>query len=316
MRLMACPTSSTAPTSAGCRRLPADRIPHHVGVILDGNRRWARERRRDDRTAATSAGRRQDRGLPRLVRRGRRRGRHAVAALDRQPRPAAAGARAAAGDHRGDRQRRSPRPDAGGSPGRRARPAARRSTAEALKEAADATERRRRAARQRRRRLRRPARDRRRGPLAAARARRRGAPRSTSSPRSSTSSTSPSTSTPAASPTPTWSSAPRASSGCPASCSGRARTRSSTSARRTGRTSARSTSCARCAPTAPATAASAPEALGVALRDASGRRVRALTVVATAGIRRAVREAHRRMQRVPTGGRHPALGPVPDPAHE
>ena len=44
-----------------------------------------------------------------------------------------------------------------------------------------------------------------------------------------------------------------------ASCSGRARTASSTSARPTGPTSARSTSCARCAPTPSATAASAPE---------------------------------------------------------
>lgn len=50
-------------------------------------------------------------------------------------------------------------------------------------------------------------------------------------------------------PDPDWSSAPRANSGCPASCSGRARTASSTSARRTGRPSGRSTSSGRCGTT-------------------------------------------------------------------
>src|SRR4051812_40656912 len=51
----------------------------------------------------------------------------------------------------------------------------------------------------------------------------------------------------------------RASSGCRASCSGRARTRSSTSAMCTGRASAAPTSCAPCAPTPTASAATAPE---------------------------------------------------------
>jgi short-chain Z-isoprenyl diphosphate synthase len=57
--------------------------------------------------------------------------------------------------------------------------------------------------------------------------------------------------------TPTWSSAPRASSGWAASCSGRARTPSSTSAMPTGPPSARSTSCGRCAPTPPVIGGSA-----------------------------------------------------------
>ena len=31
-------------TSSLRRQLPSDRLPRHVGVMLDGNRRWARER--------------------------------------------------------------------------------------------------------------------------------------------------------------------------------------------------------------------------------------------------------------------------------
>src|SRR5215470_16414702 len=77
----------------------------------------------------------------------------------------------------------------------------------------------------------------------------RRAPRSRNWPRCSTSSTSPSTSTRPASQTRTWSSAPRASSASVASCSGRAPTPSSTSATPTGPPSARSTSSAHCAPT-------------------------------------------------------------------
>ena len=98
--------------------------------------------------------------------------------------------------------------------------------------------------RQRRRRLRRAPRDRRRRARPAARPGRRTASRSSRSPPASRSRTSPGTSTPRASPTPTSSSARRASSGSAASCSGRARRRSSTSARPTGRTSATSTSSA------------------------------------------------------------------------
>ena len=77
-------------------------------------------------------------------------------------------------------------------------------TASVLKDAGEATANYPGPAGQRRRRLRRPPRDRRRGPLAAAGARRPRAPRSRNSPRSSTSSTSPSTSTRPASPIPTW----------------------------------------------------------------------------------------------------------------
>ena len=31
-------------TSSLRRHLPAERLPRHIGVMLDGNRRWARER--------------------------------------------------------------------------------------------------------------------------------------------------------------------------------------------------------------------------------------------------------------------------------
>ena len=150
------------------------------------------------------ARRRQDRRVPRLVRGGRCRGRHALAALDRTTSTARRTSSrrcceiiedvvtdlAATG-----RWRVHPMGALDLLPGE---------TARLLKEVDERARRRRRAARQRRHRLRRPARDRRRGPLAAAGARRRGHDRSRTSRRSSTSSTSPSTSTPRASPTPTW----------------------------------------------------------------------------------------------------------------
>ena len=94
------------------RRMP-DNLPKHVGVMLDGNRRWARAVGRD--TARRPPGRGgQHRAAARLVRRGRHRGRHAVAALDRQPQPARGRARPAAGDHRGRGRRRWPTGAAGG----------------------------------------------------------------------------------------------------------------------------------------------------------------------------------------------------------
>lgn len=60
-------------------------------------------------------------------------------------------------------------------------------------------------------------------------------------------------------PDPTWSSGPPASNGCPGSCSGSRRTRSSGSARPTGRSSAGWISCARCATTGSGTGDSAPD---------------------------------------------------------
>ena len=200
------PTCCTAPTSAGSPpRSPDDRIPRHVGVILDGNRRWAREAGDDDRERppgrartrsqkllgwcdevgvevvtlwllSTDNLRRAASELAPLLRhhRGRRRraspptGRwrvHPMGALDLLPDETAAVAE-------GARPTRTADVDglivnvAVGYGGRR--------------EIADAVR------------------------VAAARARRAAARRSRSWPRSSTSSTSPSTSTPRASPTPTW----------------------------------------------------------------------------------------------------------------
>ena len=224
--------------------LPPPGAPRHVGVILDGNRRWARAVRRGCGRGAPGRGG-PDPRLPRLVRGRRRRAGHALAAVDRQPGPAPTGAGRPARHHRGRRRAARRRTPLAGAPGRRARPAAGVDgpPAEGVR---GVHARRPGDPRQRRDRLRRAARDRGRRPLAPARPGASRAARSRSWPRSSTSSTSPSTSTPAASPIPTSSSAPRASSGCRASCSGRARTASSTSARRCGPTSARSTSCARC----------------------------------------------------------------------
>lgn len=82
-------------------------------------------------------------------------------------------------------------------------------------------------------------------------------------PTSSTSRTSPRTSTRAASPTRTSSSARRASSASRASSCGSPRTPSTTSARPTGRASVASTSCVRCAPTSRATGASGADRHGV-----------------------------------------------------
>ena len=120
-----CGGCSTRPTRRGCCAACRTTCPSTSGVMLDGNRRWAkavgaRHRPRPPRR------RRQHRAAARLVRRGRHRGGHPVAALHRQPQPARGRARAAAGDHRG--RRRLPRRAAAlaAAPGGRARPAARR----------------------------------------------------------------------------------------------------------------------------------------------------------------------------------------------
>ena len=65
--------------------LSPEAIPRHVGVMFDGNRRWARSAGLLD-GQWSSDGRRQDRRAARLVPGSRRRGRHPVAALHRQPR--------------------------------------------------------------------------------------------------------------------------------------------------------------------------------------------------------------------------------------
>ena len=85
--------------SAGC----LGQLPKHVGVMLDGNRRWAKAVGARHRPRPPGR-RRQHRAAARLVRRGRHRGGHALAALDRQPQPA--GRRARARCSRSSRTRR------------------------------------------------------------------------------------------------------------------------------------------------------------------------------------------------------------------
>ena len=82
------------------RRLDLSQGPKHIGVILDGNRRWAKAA--GEHHGAGPPGRRgQDRRVARLVRGDRRRGGHPVAAVHRQPRPPGGGAGPAARHHRG-----------------------------------------------------------------------------------------------------------------------------------------------------------------------------------------------------------------------
>ena len=75
------PTPAASPGSSTPRR-----CPRHVGVMLDGNRRWAKARGAG-RERGPPGRRRQDPNLLSLVRGGRRRGGHPVAAVDRQPEP-------------------------------------------------------------------------------------------------------------------------------------------------------------------------------------------------------------------------------------
>ncbi len=235
--------------------------PQHIGIMLDGNRRWARMSGIDDPRERLPGRRGEGAGLPALVRLRADRARHPVHALRRQPPPARRPAEPAHRHHRRGRgtARRTGQPLARRS-GRRPGPAARR--------------------------VRHPPQDRHRrhpGPQ-------RAAPRSMSpsateaDERSST----PSRSAPHRAqlpgrghrrvhrdlhhgahlqapvpprhgPSPTSSSAPPANSASPDSCSGSPPTPKSTSARPTGRTSARSTSCAPCVPTPCANAATAAE---------------------------------------------------------
>ena len=105
------------------KALPKDRIPQHVGVMLDGNRRWAKGVGGDSHPRLPRR-RGQHRAAAGVERGGRRRGGHAVAALHRQPQPPARAARGSAGrDRRRGRAARRAGPLAD-PPGRRARPAA------------------------------------------------------------------------------------------------------------------------------------------------------------------------------------------------
>ena len=280
--------------------LDPDRIPRHVGVILDGNRRWAAEQGDQHRAAGTARAPTRSPSSSAGATRSASRSSPCGCSPPTTSRARPASSTRCCGIIEDDRHRPRRR-TAPGACTRWARstccPA---HTAEVLKEAADATPRRAPGC------MvnvavgyggRREVVDAVRALLADAAA--QGHAASTTSPPSSTSSTSPSTSTPRASPTPTSSSARRASSGSPASCCGRARTRSSTSARPTGPTSARSTSCAPCARTARAAAASAPDRqrMDPAANPGSFR----LAVVLIATPRRRLRRRRRRVARLRRG---------------
>ena len=62
-------------------------IPRHVAVMLDGNRRWARAAGFEDVTEGHLAGAAHITNLLDWCTEARRRARHPVAALDRQPDP-------------------------------------------------------------------------------------------------------------------------------------------------------------------------------------------------------------------------------------
>ena len=206
------------------RLLDPSSVPRHVGVILDGNRRWAGPRAPARARATGPARTRSPTCWTGATRSASRSSRCGCSPPTTSPPGRASWTRCCGSSRRPSTSWPATRPLAD-PPGRRARPAAGAHRAAAQGRRGRAPRDVDGHARQRRGRLRRPPRDRRRGALAAAGARQPGHHASRSSPRCSTSSTSPSTSTPRASPTPTWSSAPRASSGSPASCSGRARTR-------------------------------------------------------------------------------------------
>ena len=245
-------TCSTAPTSAGSPSdLAPERVPRHVGVMLDGNRRWARAR-----GAGTGeghqAGADKIEHLLALVRGGRRRGVTLwLLSTDNLSRPAeGAASRCCSIIETAVADLADERPLAA-APRRGARPAAARRPPRRLKASADATRGGRRAARQRRRRLRRAPRDRRR------RARRcssstptRGTPHRAArrGPRRRAHRRAPLHQGPAR-PRPRHPHLGGAAARRLPALAER-HSRSSTSARPTGPTSARSTSCARCAPIA------------------------------------------------------------------
>jgi short-chain Z-isoprenyl diphosphate synthase len=92
--------------------------------MLDGNRRWAKAVGADT-AAGHQAGADKIQPAPGLVRGDRRRGRHPVAAVDRQPRPRPAASSIRCSDHRATPSSRPGRcPALAPPPDRRARPAA------------------------------------------------------------------------------------------------------------------------------------------------------------------------------------------------
>ena len=279
-------------------RLDTDQVPKHIGVILDGNRRWAR----------ASGG---------TTEQGHQAGAEKIQELlgwcaETDVEVVTLWLLSTDNLHRADHEllpllgiiedtvRDLAGTAAGASTTSAARPAPGPYAAGA-EEGRAAGGRDRRNTGQRRRRVRRPPGDHRRRALAARRPRRRRRDAGGARGGSSTSSTSPSTSTPGGSPTRTWSSAPAASSGCPASCSGRALTPSTTSARSSGPPSARSTSCAPCVTTPRGTAATGTES---PLPGAGAPALRAPRA-------RPALPAHTRTQR-PRPPRS-ALGPGPGP---
>ena len=96
------------------RRMPVERLPKHVG--RDARRQPALGQGRRPRHRARPPGRRREhRAAARLVRRGRDRGGHAVAAVDRQPQPARAASWRRCSRSSARRSPRSPTSSAGGS---------------------------------------------------------------------------------------------------------------------------------------------------------------------------------------------------------
>ncbi len=116
--------------------------PCHIGVILDGNRRWARAERHLGGTRPPARGGQDHRGA-RVVQGQRRRSCHVVDAVDGQPRARQPRVGRPARDHRGRRgaarARRPVAPPARGRRRRCCRPTSRERLAAAVESTKDAT---------------------------------------------------------------------------------------------------------------------------------------------------------------------------------